>query len=1018
VTQIAISTAAAGARDLGLVGARQLHAVQLLDIGRLTYHVVPFVPGTFVAISGRGPRGDSNETGKTTFLAATSLLLGDAEWRLRSGGQHAATLLFNPHAVGAAEHLADPADHGYIIGLFAQAGEPPTDPLSIWLRINRASPYLELKAQFGQTFVDPDGARPAPLEADDLWAQMTHLGGARPLGASSFVEALYGNTPRCIAHLTKRGDLPSGVSLLNTNAGSFNREQIGAALVALASRQDILDDDRSQRGELEEAERRLHQRTSDATEREREYERQLSELDGRDHARQLLTTAQRDWESHDAHRFVAALDARTAKQDEQGSALKHKGELEQAVDAAASAVAAISDDQALRKRHADAVAILAESDQRYEATVELQLSAEQTVTSLRNRLRDLRAQASHWQGPSPEQTEPAERDARANLTAAEQRAAILGAAVESAQDLLARAREGRGDATAALDTLRSAGITAQSLLDAVTIEPSEGPTLEPLLWPYRDAVVIADDHLASAIEALADQHWAMLISGPGEHPVPTGITAYPEGAGHFLTQLAARASLATSPNRASDTELGVTVIGASTALAGRHARIRAATRRLEEAEAAHATADGACQAAVLTADARSDDHQRATAAAEALTVEEQLTTREQELDRARNSRAAATTSRDAAQAAAREIAVQVAGLDAARERAASDHTRATTALTEQQAKLDKMRDELQTVNDAISAAEKQWGHGEKAARERCQEDNRDEGRLRNAANDALNEALYALGMRRDQDWAPTDDLIEAWRRRREDENTTPFPILAEPLDAYLDEFSDRDIVLRERIEADRRHTAEALEAAEIEVTQTKAALARIQDAIETSIESAIAAIEQEFDRLDQEAGGYGAKLELETRPPVDAADNWHWSVTPMWRRSPDGRMVPYTAPTNSAQDKLYTVNLVLAALLAVPNPEGRVLILDELGDSLGFEHRREMLRAIAATAHAKAITVLGTCQDDVLHHAADFTQEIVFFEYADNRDLLNRPARLFGYDPQGARIELTREAVLRGRPLV
>jgi hypothetical protein len=138
----------------------------------------------------------------------------------------------------------------------------------------------------------------------------------------------------------------------------------------------------------------------------------------------------------------------------------------------------------------------------------------------------------------------------------------------------------------------------------------------------------------------------------------------------------------------------------------------------------------------------------------------------------------------------------------------------------------------------------------------------------------------------------------------------------------------------------------------------------------------------------------------------------------MWRRSPDGRMVPYTAPTNSAQDKLYTVNLVLAALLSVPNPEGRILILDELGDSLGHEHRREVLRAIAATAQAKEVTVLGTCQDDVLHDAADFTQEIVFFEYPDNRELLNRPVRLFGYDPQGSRIELTRDAVLRGRPVV
>lgn len=1018
MSQTTISTAAAGARELGLVGSRQLHAVQLLDIGRLTCHVVPFVPGTFVAISGRGPKGDSNESGKTTFLAGTSLLLGDAEWRLRSGGQHATTLLFNPHAVGAAEHLADAADHGYIIGLFAQAGQPPTDPLSVWLRINRSSPHLEVKAQFGETFIDADGSRPAPLAADDLWSQMTHVGGGRPLGASSFVEAIYGNAPRCIAHLTKRGDLPSGVSLLNTNAGSFSREQIGAALVALASRQDILDDDRSQRGQLDDAERRLLQRTTEAAERDREYERQLAELDGRDHARQLLTAARRDWESHDARRYIDAIDAQAAKQEEYDSALRHQSALEKAVQAASTVVATISDDQALRERHTAAATALAETEQRHDAAGDEQHRLEHDVATVRTRLRDLQAQASNWSGPTPAQTEAAEQDARAALAAAEKRVTIAAAALEAARNRLALAKEGRGDAATTLDTLREAGIVAQGLLDGVTIEPASGPTFEPLLWPYRDAAVITDDDLAAATEALGTQPWAMLISGPREHAAPTGINACPAGAGRFLNQLAARASLATDPNRATDADLGVTVIAGTTALAGRDARVGVATHRLQEAEAARTTAEEACHEATLIADARADDHRRATAAAEARTADEQLTAREHELDSARRARAAIKTQRNAAQANEREIAVQLTGLDAARERAAADFARANTALAGHQAGLNTLCNELRTLGDSVTTAEKQWARGEDTARERCQQDSRDEGRLRNVANDALNEALYALGMRRDQDWAPTDGLVDAWRRRREDENTTPFPILAEPLAEFLHELSDRDIVLRERIEADRQHSAEALEAAQIEVAQTNAALARIQDAIETSIEAAIAAIAEQFDRLDREAGGYGATLELKMRPPADATDSWHWSVTPMWRRSPDGRMVPYTAPTNSAQDKLYTVNLVLAALLAVPNPEGRVLILDELGDSLGFEHRRDMLRAIAATAHSKAITVLGTCQDDVLHHAADFTQEIVFFEYADNRDLLNRPVRLFGYDPDGDRVELTREAVLRGRPPV
>lgn len=1018
MTQTAISTAAAGARDLGLIGGRQLHAVQLLDIGRLTSHVIPFVPGTFVAISGRGPKGDSNESGKTTFLAATSLLLGDAEWKLRSGGQHAATLLFNPHAVGAAEHLADAADHGYIIGLFAQPGEPPTSPVSVWLRINRASPYLEVKAHHGESFIDPDGPRPAQLAADDQWAQITHLTGGRPLGASAFVEALYGNAPRCIAHLTKRGDLPSGVSLLNTNAGAFNREQIGAALVSLASRQDILDDDRSQRSLLDQAERRLATTRQESLARERAYERQLAELDGRDRARQLLATATHDWETHDARRFIDALEARAAKQDEYTQAQQHSHELEQAVHAAAQAAAAVSDDQALRDCHNAARSELEEAEQALETGIEKQLALKQAVTTTRDKLRDLQAHAAGWQGPPPSQTEAAEHSARAALTIAERGVAVAGAEVDSARKLFGQAREGRSDAGATLDALRDAGIAADGLLDSVTLDGSHSPSLEPLLWPYRDAAVVSDTDLAAAIEALATHPWAMLVSGPAGQPQPAGIATSPAAARSFLTQLASRATIAGKPDRATDAELGVTVIAGSDGLAGRQARIHAAAVRVHQAELALTAAERHREDAALVAEARADDHRRATAAAEAGAAARDLTQLEHELDGATRQRAATEAERDRRRTHERGLAVQLAAIETARQRLEEDLGRANQAHLDHEGAIEQLREELRTIDETAGAAALQWGHGEERARERQQQDSRDEGRLRNAANDTLNDALREIGMRRDQDWAPTDELIDAWRRRREDENTTPFPVLAKPLGDYLDALSDRDVVLRERIEADREQSKEALEAAEIEVKQTRAALARIQDAIETSIESAITAIAEQFDRLDREAGGYGAKLELEMRPPADATDTWHWSVTPMWRRSPDGRMVPYTAPTNSAQDKLYTVNLVLAALLAVPNPEGRVLILDELGDSLGFEHRRDMLRAIAATAHAKAITVLGTCQDDVLHHAADFTQEIVFFEYSDNRDLLNRPVRLFGYDPEGDRIELTREAVFRGRPHV
>jgi chromosome segregation protein len=97
----------------GVVGRRQLVCVQTLDIARLTAHPVALVPGAFVAVGGRGPKGDSNESGKTSFLAAVSLLLGDPEWRLGGGGAASVSaLLFEPETAGTSAQRFQAAQHG------------------------------------------------------------------------------------------------------------------------------------------------------------------------------------------------------------------------------------------------------------------------------------------------------------------------------------------------------------------------------------------------------------------------------------------------------------------------------------------------------------------------------------------------------------------------------------------------------------------------------------------------------------------------------------------------------------------------------------------------------------------------------------------------------------------------------------------------------------------------------------------------------------------------------------------
>lgn len=1015
MSQTTMATATAGRQDLGLIGSRQLHAVQLISIGRLTPHVIPFVPGTFVAISGRGPKGDSNESSKTTALAATSLLLGDSEWKLRgAGGQYATGLLYNPPGL---EHLAHAAEHGFVVGLFAQPGEPPTDLATVWLRINRRSPYIEVKVEFGNGLLDIDDGQLVPAQADEHWRAMTHIGTGSTLGAR-FAETLYGTSPRCIAHLTKRGDLKTrNASLLNAAAGGFGPEEIGDELVRLAGRQDILEDDLAQRSELDAVTRLLAERQSEAVERERQYEHQLSELDSRDSARRLLEDAQFEWASHDARRLIDLVDARQQKQATSDAEVDRRSLLDQQLADAQQAISNLADDSDLRRRHADANEAFAlveakrdaEKDRLREARAETQARREQVLA--------MRAEADGWTGELAV-AETAALTAAAHVTQCEREFAVANADVDRAGALLQQAQDGRGDAASTLDRLDIAGVPGVGLLDSVELDFVGRRELEPLLWPYRDAVVVEPADVDAALLALADEPWAMVISGPPNADLPNGVSACPTGARQFLRVLAERGDAHDNPARVSDSELSLTVLSSSEALTGRDARVRASQARVEQAKTVRDKAAGRREQAKLVAGAADDELRRARAAAGLPQAEEALARSEARVDAATEALAEIENELTVAKKAERDLDVTLLGLAAERERAEAQLTGARQAVDEHQSVLAALWIELQALGDSIEAAEAAWGGTEQAARQRCDQIGRDATTLRNRANATLQEALFAIGMRRDEDHAPTDELLAAWRARQSDERDTPFPQLARPLGEYLAMTAEQDEVLRARIEEDRAEIAEALAASEANVIEARAGLERIQDAIHSQIETEIQRIGEQFARLDAEAGGFGARLELEIRQPVDATDKWRWLVTPMWKRTPEGSFVPYTAPTNSAQDKLYTVHLVLAALLAVPDPAGRVLVLDELGDSLGAEHRRDVLRAIAETAHAKGITVLGTCQDDVLHHAAEFTQEIVFFEYASKRDLINRPVRLFGYDPQGQRVELTRDVVLRGRPLV
>ena len=231
----------------GIVGDRQLVAVQTFDIARLTTHAVPIIPETFIAVSGLGPKDDSNGSGKTSFLIAVSLLLADPQWRLETnGGRHASGILFRPDAAGVDQaHQASPVTHGYVVGVFAHPNDPATSALTVWIRIATTAPYLQANWTEGMHIADAPTDHERSIQADALWREM---GTRQTLSARAMAEKLYGTAPRCLTYLDTalRPPVPS---LLSQQLTEMEPHDIGRSLIALSGMAPLLDEEEDLRGQ-------------------------------------------------------------------------------------------------------------------------------------------------------------------------------------------------------------------------------------------------------------------------------------------------------------------------------------------------------------------------------------------------------------------------------------------------------------------------------------------------------------------------------------------------------------------------------------------------------------------------------------------------------------------------------------------------------------------------------------------------------------------------------------------------
>ncbi|WP_405933742.1 hypothetical protein [Streptomyces sp. NBC_00827] len=1039
----------------GVIGTRQLIAVQTFDIARLTAHPVAIVPGAFVAVTGRGPK-DSNESGKTSFLAALALLLGDPEWRMAGGGSvHAPKLLFEPVTAGASPERHGPAHVGYVVGVFAEPDDPQATAHTVWLQISAKPQHIEVRHKEGVHLLLDGDDRERHNQAPDFFRRL----GGKPLGATDYAETLYGRAPRLLAYIATRGGIRSRPSLLKLDAGNFTPVQIGDALLSLTGKAGMLSNDVQARKDLAKTQADLANMIARADVSYRAEEAILHSVETRARARVETSRAHGFWRSARAR---AALD--TLVRDRRITAHLTAAEAELDVlarerDSAQTALGEARNTGHLQRIAREALQLKTETEEELAGANRAEGKLRGDLEHAQGEYRRAVQCAENYIGPSPEELAGHVRTQESELIAVGAKLLLAKERAEKLGQELADAREGRtGAAAAVLQLLHAKEMEAVGLMAATRVRTDARHLWEARLAPWQDAVCIPPGTLENATAAVSTLPGAVLVTGPttppaAPAPLPQDIQVLPDGildtdplAVSFLHALA-RATQVDNPPHASMPGLGVHIIGGfEQPIAGQEDICAHLQRRLHDVESQHSRLAGAADLHRRRITELRHDIKRAQAHELAQLLGPKVRNLEEALAehlttlptlRATADSAALTAhhARDAfatAKQRAEALADAVQGFkkrlaEAARRKDrlhelqagwAADRSRATWKGTLEEA-LDELNwstlpddDPDAGPTDETSTQSVLPRDADRPAECRSSIVLEGEGRARLAA------ALTGLASDTKTTGVATPELAHALQHHEAntaDPHGQVFRTSLAALKTWLDDNAERDIGAREQVAIARHKRGDERAFLESVVDESRQALAETQESIQERVHSALDLISKTLNRLDEKDRGYGADLTYDITPPDTAEGQWICQVIPRWRRNPSGPLLPYDAPTNTAQEKLFSIHLVLAALLAAPDARGRVLILDELGDSLGAEHRREVIAALRDAAQEHGITVLATCQDGLMSDVRSMCGQILQFRYYSKSDALNRPTAMFGFDANRQRVRLTLDDLVTSR---
>ena len=290
-----------------ILGSKVLLGVQVVDLSRLSTHPIPMVGQGLVTVAGQGPT-DSNGAGKSSWIAALSLLHADDQWRLTSGAPGAAELLFTAEAAGQEGNWSN-VDRGYIVGVFSDPdltdlAEIEAAAITVWIRINRKASYIDLRWKNGLHV--PYGATEAERAAgaDALWAALPHSNGRTDFHANKLSTVLYGGQVRCVSFLSTSVRSSPTANLLAEPLNELGPARIFNAIATLTGLDHELEQEQAHRS----AEHTQREATKQATADLQRWEQEMATVEAgilqRAAAREALAAAKESWQARCARHLI------------------------------------------------------------------------------------------------------------------------------------------------------------------------------------------------------------------------------------------------------------------------------------------------------------------------------------------------------------------------------------------------------------------------------------------------------------------------------------------------------------------------------------------------------------------------------------------------------------------------------------------------------------------------------------------------------------------------------------------